>query len=336
MSALPALRLLFAALALTGCGMGVISDGTGGGFYPDAGSSSWPDDVPGDGDGDNGGDGDGDNGGDGDGDSGGDGDGDGDGPLPPRPLPSLGALTVDCGARTLSSLVLAKDIYDDYLGNSLPNSDADFSWHTDTSLVTPTIVDTVTTHALTGSHTQQEYYDFFDFNPQRFERTTSRANIDIFAEFNPESDRYAPYRRFNPYDYIPITATHYARSSTSDVIATQFAYRIACFRAQIEQSFAECPDCDDFLVALSGNDMYGIFEVRFVRDHGGQLQVSRTFKMISIDASGHSSHFWDDTNHYHRFARDGLWAYRRIEISGRMAQNLGTYGSPTAVLIRAL
>jgi hypothetical protein len=255
-------------------------------------------------------------------------------------LPDISDVAVDCSEFTISDLQRAKEIYDETFGDHLPVIDADFGWHVDDSLVNRELVERVTFHGLPpGAYTIDEYHELFDFNPHRFERDTASSNWDIFASLDPVADPVAPYREFNPQDFAPSSATHYQTGEWSDIIATQFVFRIGCNRAEMEEAFTICPDCEDLIVALSGEDVFRIFEVRFVRPAGELIEVSRPIRMISIDSGGNVAYFTDDAYRY-RFVTfesgDVLRAFRRVEISGRMAQNLGTYGGPTGLLLRAV
>ena len=257
---------------------------------------------------------------------------------PPRELPDISDIRVDCSRLTLSDLVRAREIYDETFGDHLPATDREFGWHSAGGLVTAEKVDRIAFYALPSGLADQTYHDYFDFNPHRYERSTSATNFAIFAGVSP-GDSYQAFRRYNPQDWIPATATHYGRGTTTDITATQLVYRIGCYRDEMAEAFARCPDCVDVFTALSRNDLYKIFEVRFVRVVADALQVSRPFKMISVDASGHMfMHATTNRNRYSfaRLGSDYLYAYWRVELSGRMAQNLGTYGHPTAILVRSL
>ncbi|HJL19247.1 MAG TPA: hypothetical protein RMH99_26520 [Sandaracinaceae bacterium LLY-WYZ-13_1] len=256
--------------------------------------------------------------------------------LPPRPLPDLGALDVDCARGSVSDLGLARRIYDETFGDALPASDEDFGWHVDPSVLTPERVDRITFGPLPEGETVDRYHALLDFDPARFDRTTATDNDTLFGAIDA-LDPHAPYERFNPTDAVPATATHYGRSETSDVMANQLVYRVACDTERMERAFARCPDCVDVFTALSRHDLGQVFELRFVRVEGGALEVSRPFRVISVDASGHvTTHATDPARNY-LFARLGgetLRARWRGELSGRLATQLGRYGGPTPMLIR--
>ena len=257
--------------------------------------------------------------------------------LTPRALPELTGLTVNCSAATLSDLSRAREIYDAYFDAVRPTTDADFGWHVDTALLSVALVDRVAFQALPAGLANADYHAYFDFNPLRFDRTTGSNNWDLFASIG-SGDSTQPYRRFNPQDYIPATATHYGRRDTSDVMATQFIFRVACRTAEMREAFARCPDCVDVFTALSGNDIHKIFDLRFVRVNGSNLEVSRNFRVVSVDSSGSiAAHVTDGTHRYLFASVGGQYprAFWRAELSGRMAQILGTYGGPTPLLMRS-
>ena len=261
---------------------------------------------------------------------------------PPASLPALTGVSVDCSAFTVSDLHRTKEIYEETFGPRRPQTEADFGWTRDASLLTPDRVRDLGTFALPTGKSVDEYHELLDFNPMRFERNATRRNDEIFAAFDPEVETEAPYRRYNPLDYLPYSATHYGTGDFSDIMATQFVFRIGCYQAEMEEVFARCPDCIDTFVALSRHDMYKIFDVRFVREQGGELEVSRPFRMFSVDASGHIPYHATSNGDFRlrftqtRFppANEFLRAFRRFEISGPMAQILGTYGGPTPLLVR--
>jgi hypothetical protein len=257
-----------------------------------------------------------------------------DSALPPRPFPDVSAANVNCTTWVVGDKVKAMQIYDSYFAGFMPKAEADFQWHVDANVLSPATVERVAFREPTTGQGDTTYHKLFDFNPVEFERTTAKTNWDIFGGFNPQTDRDAPYRKYNPTDLVPATSTHYARTTT-DVIATQFVLRVACMKSQMQKGLGLCPDCNDVIVALSKYDEFKIFEVRFSRVRQGQLEVSKILKMISVDCSG------DMVLHSavapYLFGTVGgktLTAKWRGEISGLMAQTLGTYMKPTPLLIR--
>jgi hypothetical protein len=257
-----------------------------------------------------------------------------DGPAP-RPYPDVTAAGVNCSTWAVADKAAAKAIYDSYFGSTLPATTADFQWHADTSILTAAIVDRVAFYPPTTGQSESTYHQLFDFNPSTFQRSTYLSNWTIFAGFDPATDVDAPYEKVDTEDWVPATTTHYARSSTSDVIATQFVIRLACMKTQMQKALSLCPDCSDAIVLLSKNDEYKVFDVRFARVSSSQLQVSKLFKMVSVDCSGNMTQHSQVSPYY--FASVGgetLRAKWRAEISGYMATALGTYGGPTPVLLR--
>lgn len=254
---------------------------------------------------------------------------------PPRPLPDVSAAKVNCSTWVVGDKAQARKIYDSYFGPLRPKSAADFKWTVDPKLLSPGIVTQVAFHAPSQGQGNAAYHDLFDFNPNRYSRTTTQANQALFGTFDPKQKVDAPYRQYNPTDYVPATMTHYARGTTSDVIATQFVLRVACMKPQMKKALAACPDCNDAIVMLSKNDAYKVFDVRFARVSGGKLEVSRRFRMVSVDCSGNMvSHSQVAPYYYGSVGGQTLRAKWRGEISGYMAQTLGTYMKPTPILVR--
>jgi hypothetical protein len=258
-----------------------------------------------------------------------------DSSLPPRPFPDVSAAKVNCSTWVVGDKAKAKQIYDAYFGHLWPKKAADFNWHVDNKLLSASIVKQVAFYAPTTGKSAATYHEMFDFNPARFARTTAKKNTTIFAGFDPESKIDAPYQQYNPTDFVPATMTHYARGATTDVIATQFVVRVACMKTMMQKALAACPDCSDAVVLLSKHDSYRVFELRFARVDQGQLQVSRPFRMVSVDCSGDMvSHSQVYPYYYGTVGGESLRAKWRGEISGQMATTLGTYMKPTPVLIR--
>lgn len=256
--------------------------------------------------------------------------------LPPLTIPSLTTVTVNCATAAISDRPAAKKIYDALFASRVPQTETDFAWQANPGLISKERVERVAFYNV-GGQTNDAYHRMFSFDPARYERITTQTNWDIFGSFNPAAQRMQSYRRYNPLDYVPAALTHYTRkpTGTTDVMADQLVYRLKCYPEQMKKAFALCPDCTDVFVPLSRYDIHKIFEVRFVRVKENQLQVSNVFKLIAIDASGHMF-LHGPTAPYPYIVYQGSWlkAKWRAELSGLMAQRIGTYGGPTAGLLR--
>jgi hypothetical protein len=255
--------------------------------------------------------------------------------LAPRAYPDVTAAKVNCSTWVVGDKAQAKAIYDAYFGSYLPKTTSDFQWHADSSILTSAIVQRVTFYPPTTGQSESTYHQLFDFNPATFSRTTASSNWTIFGGLDPKNDPDPPYKKYNPTDWVPSTATHYARSTTSDVIATQFVLRVACEKTAMQKALQKCPDCSDAIVMLSSNDEYKVFDVRIARVSSGQLEVSKIFKMVSVDCSGDMvSHSQVAQYYFGSVGGTSLRAKWRGELSGYMATTNGTYGGPTPLLIR--
>jgi hypothetical protein len=140
--------------------------------------------------------------------------------------------------------------------------------------------------------------------PFRRNRTDADVkNVDVVATHAADAaldardrGRAGAYEAQNPFDWLAAGVTHYEapRSITSsDIMATNFVYRVLLAPYQLEQALADCKadagvPCIGTVAALSDVDLYQTYEVRFVRPQAnGTLQISRTFRMVSVD-SGHA------------------------------------------------
>ncbi len=128
-------------------------------------------------------------------------------------------------------------------------------------------------------------------------------NLDVLArhandEALPTTDRARAkyYEEQNPFDWQAAAMTHYeppAGPRASDIMASNFVYRVLLAPYQMEQALADCTSdpaipCIDTVAALSDADLYRVYDVRFVRvSAAGSLEVSRTFRVVSVD-SGHA------------------------------------------------
>lgn len=268
-------------------------------------------------------------------------------------LPDLGDLTADCGAFTLQSktvdpYVQAKKIYDAYFAARRPQAIEDFGFHPEP--IEP-LVDTIRFPTMPKGLKKERYQELAGLRQKTgdVERNATRPNLTIFKELSlapitPPVD--TAYVSFNPYDETPGALTHYATNATRDIMATQFVFRSICEPYQMERALAACGDsCIDTMATMSKLDMFYTFEVRFVRSIGSGYEVSKPFRLASLDTShdlewhmtggpgGQSSpqlHFDAPVAGTQRTA---LW---RGEIGGQLAKQLGRWYKPTAVLIKAL
>lgn len=216
--------------------------------------------------------------------------------------------------------------YDAYFEARRPKSDADFNWQEKPALLSMDILNRVKFNG--GDNAGGlNFNDLFDFDPGRYTRGTGK-NFDIFQ--GNDGSKNWPFMHYNPRDYVPTTATHYARSTTNDVMAVQFYFQWAC-RGMTPDA---CPDCVDGIVPLSCNDaqQHRILEVRFVRPNGGSFLVSKPFKMLSVDCAGHD--YFTEGAIYQFSASPSVMTDRRVEISGWFARTLDRYMKPTPILLR--
>lgn len=128
-------------------------------------------------------------------------------------------------------------------------------------------------------------------------------NVDVLArhandEALPATDRARAkyYEEQNPFDWQGAAITHYeppAAARASDIMASNFVYRVLLAPYQMEQALADCTSdpaipCIDSVAALSDADLYRVYDVRFIRaPEPGRLEVSRTFRVVTVD-SGHA------------------------------------------------
>ena len=128
-------------------------------------------------------------------------------------------------------------------------------------------------------------------------------NLDILARHAadaalPLTDRLRAkyYEEQNPFDWQAAAMTHYQPPATpraSDIMASNFIWRVLLAPYQMEQALADCTSdpaipCIDSIAALSDADLYRVYDVRFVRvPQPGRFEVSRKFRVVSVD-SGHA------------------------------------------------
>lgn len=257
----------------------------------------------------------------------------------PRPvvIPDVTAVGVNCSNAQFARPELVRPLYDDYFGVRIPKNDADFGWkNAVASEVSAEVVNRVKFYGI-STPSDEQYHQYFSFDPNRFSRSSSGKNWDLFGTFNSAAQPLEAYKRYNPGDFVPAALTHYARKEpgVSDIMASQFVYRMACYRDKMEQALRACPDCIDVIAMLSKYDLYKVFEVRFVRMVGNQFQISKVFKLISVDASGHMFQHGPSAPYpYVRYSGSWLYAKWRGELSGTMAHRLDNYMQPTPALIR--
>ncbi len=252
-------------------------------------------------------------------------------------LPDLSALgPVDCATGSLDA-VKARQIYDAFFGPRMPKTTADFQFAPQPSILSQALVERVQFPAVYGA-TVATYHALFGFDPAGFTRAASAGtpNFDLFTTFG--SNPQEPYQRVNVLDYVPATLTHYARleAGTTDIMATQFVFRMACMKTKMEAALASCPDCVDAFTPLSREDLGRVLELRFARVNAGVLEVSKPFKVIGVDSSGSiATHATTDPYLFAKVGGTTLRARWRGELSGKMATVLGRYGGPTPALMRA-
>lgn len=253
-------------------------------------------------------------------------------------LPDLSGLgAVNCGTGAIDA-VKARTIYDAFFGPRMPKTEADFQFVEDPSLLSVDIVQKVAVPAVYGE-TVANYHALFSFDPTSFARPSvaKQKNIDLFPTFG--ADARERYQRANVVDYLPATLTHYARieGGATDIMATQFVFRMACEKTKMEAALSSCPDCVDAFAPLSREDIGRVLEIRIARKSAaGKLEVSRPLRVVGVDSSG--AIIDHATKAPYAFLTVGgvaLKARWRGEISGKMALTLGTYGHPTPALIRA-
>lgn len=245
-------------------------------------------------------------------------------------------VTVDCTSATFSDLAEVKRIYDRDYGAKLPTNDQEFGWRPDGSVASEELLNKVGFFPLPSNLGDDPVYaGMQSYTPGVYERGTGR-NADIFGGFNAEQNPEQAYRRYNPRDYSPAAATHYGRDPqrTTDVMAQQYLFHKTC-SSQFQAALQRCPTCADFVAMLSPRDLHRIFDVRFVRVKDGTIEVSKVFKVISVDASGSpKAHAQRERMSIGSVNGRTLKAQWRLEISGLMAQHLSTYGGPTGLVIR--
>ena len=237
----------------------------------------------------------------------------------------------------------AKAIYDEFFGQYLPQH-ADFGWEPAPQL-TAAWVESLHFPTPPAGLDNETYHQYFDFNPHGFERPGADAyardddNTQLFAT---TTDPVLRLRRYDPTEWMPAVASTYTRTDTSDVMATQFWYRAStpAYRAQLERALELCPDCDDVFTPLSHDDLYKIFELRFVRYGAAGPELSRVFKVIGVDSSGAmETHARNDSwNYFGKIDGQVATAKWRMELSGLLAQRYwdsSNYIRLMPVLVRA-
>jgi hypothetical protein len=205
-----------------------------------------------------------------------------------------------CTLATLSgepALTKAKALYDRFFSAGRPKSVAGFGW-TPAPWVEAAIR-TVRLPALPfGSVDQVRSWISLIPTTPRFERTDGRSNLEIFEELSvlsPEllRDRQSrPYELYNARDFVPAALTHYqAPTPVSDIMATNFVYRIVKQPWRMEGALADCTKdpvvpCIDAIAALSSVDIASVVDVRFIRWEEGSPMVSRLYRAVVVDC-GH-------------------------------------------------
>src|SRR5262249_29735354 len=136
----------------------------------------------------------------------------------------------------------------------------------------------------------------------------------------------------------PAVATHYSRTSTHDVMARQFIYRLKC-DPDYAAALAACGDCVDAFTAFADADMARVFEIRIARPSadGTAFELSRPLKVISTDASGSLAvHSQEPINYFGTLGGTSYRAIWRAELSYKLADLAGHVGGPTPIVIRAV
>lgn len=246
-----------------------------------------------------------------------------------------------------------REIYERYFRVGEP---VDFEWHPDPGIASLELVERVAFAPVYGV-SDAVAAELLDFNGCRERRAHSGRNAEIFAALDPWNRTREPWERYNPRDWVPAAATYYARTEGgSDRMAEQLIFRLACgipganrSDPRVAEAVAAMADalrrceqaggCDDAWVALSPNDLFKIFEVRFVRMVDSQLQVSRVFRFVSVDVSGDPNRHLAQATHpfVDRFAQ-GPWIKWRGEISGRLYNALQaerSFSGATDLLVRS-
>lgn len=230
-------------------------------------------------------------------------------------------------------LTLARRVYDGYFGARRPKTDAEWQWRdaTEEELARiearPPILPLPTG---TKPPTKDEYKAWMSLQPDPwrtiehrkalakpayvaraevpFSRSAdvddARSNLDILASHAadhelPRTDwaRAAYYEEQNPFDWQSAGMTHYAvpTSPYSDIMATNFVWRILLAPYQMNQALADCnadPEipCIESVAALTDVDMYKVYDLQFIRHKPGapgKYEVSRTVRGVVVD-SGHA------------------------------------------------
>ncbi|MBX3187345.1 MAG: hypothetical protein KF795_20415 [Labilithrix sp.] len=209
-----------------------------------------------------------------------------------RPPPAC-TLSTHSGAPSLRK---AKQIYDDFFRPARPASSEGFGWTPAPEM--QRTIDTVRLPVLPRTAGVEAIKSWFALRPDtpRFTRADTRTNVEIFSELSPEQLRdgtTAAYELVNARDFVPAALTRYQTpSATSDIMATNFVYRIVREPWRMERALADCTSdpavpCIDALAALSDVDIGSVVDVRFVRWVGGVAEQSRLYRAVIVD-SGHA------------------------------------------------
>lgn len=215
-----------------------------------------------------------------------------DGGCADRPPPAC-TLSTHSGAPSLRK---AKQIYDDFFRPARPASAEGFGWTPAPEM--QTLIDTVRLPVLPRTASVDAIKSWTSLRPDtpRFTRSDTRTNLAIFSELSPDLLRdgtSAAYELVNARDFVPAALTRYQTpSATSDIMATNFVYRIVRQPWRMEQALADCTSdpeipCIDALAALSDVDIGSVVDVRFVRWVGGAAEQSRLYRAVVVD-SGHA------------------------------------------------
>jgi hypothetical protein len=198
-----------------------------------------------------------------------------------------------------SSLRKAKRIYDDFFRAARPRSVEGFGWTPAPQM--QALVDTVRLPVLPSSSSVPQIMSWFSLRPDppAFTRADSRTNLEIFTALAASSPALLrdgaseAYELYNARDFVPAALTRYQTpSESSDIMATNFVYRIVRQPWLMERALADCTSdpsvpCIDVFAAISGVDIGSVVDVRFVRWIAGAAETSRRYRVIVVD-SGHS------------------------------------------------
>lgn len=196
-----------------------------------------------------------------------------------------------------SSTRAAKEVYDAFFAAARPASVEGFGWEPAPEV--PALVETVRLPELPWGSVA-EIASSIALSPEtpRFSRTDERPNLEIFTELRAtrpglfEGRHSEPYELYDARDWMPSALTHYqAPTATSDIMATNFVYRIVMQPWRMEQALADCTKdadvpCIDAVAALSSVDIGRVLDVRFLRWVDGAPMKSRRYRVVVVD-SGH-------------------------------------------------